>query len=451
MFILVRLITDIIIISLSYILAYSIKFNLFSWAGIFSFPLFQYANYLLFILFIYLLVFFFVGMYKLRKGFLIEFDELWGIFFSLITAWSILIVLTFIRGEYEYSRPIILLSWPISFIALTVARQVILRIELIVRAKGYGSKKAAIIGLGQLAQTVAQKIKEHPAYGVNFVGFIGENGQECLGKLVDINRIVDQNKIEILYIADKSISREKLTELAEFCAQRGISLGTIPDVFEILTTSPSVEDIEGLPIVSLKETRFTPLNRFFKRTFDLVLSLFGIIIFAVPMIIIAILVRITSPGGPAVYKQERVGRQGKVFNVCKFRTMIPNAEESTGPILATEDDPRKTAFGKFLRMTNLDELPQLFNILEGDMSFVGPRPERPEFVREFRQLIPKYMERHKIRPGLAGWAQLHGGYNMPAEEKIKYDLYYVENWSFLLDIKIILKYIQIAFTLQRRN
>jgi lipopolysaccharide/colanic/teichoic acid biosynthesis glycosyltransferase len=131
--------------------------------------------------------------------------------------------------------------------------------------------------------------------------------------------------------------------------------------------------------------------------------------------------------------------------------MVPDAEKYTGPVLAAINDPRKTLLGRFLRATNLDELPQLFNILKGDMSFVGPRPERPIFVEEFKGIIPKYMERHNIRPGLAGWAQLQGGYHMPAEEKIKYDLYYVENWSFLLDIKILLKYVQIAFTFQRRN
>lgn len=451
MFLAVRLITDIILIQLSFISAYLIKFGSFDLSGFVSFNYAAYFNYLAGITLVYLISFLLFGMYKARKGFLIEIDALIGAFTSVTVAWGILIIITFLRGEYEHSRGLILLSWPISFLLLAISRQVILKFELLARSKGYGARRAAIIGTSELARAVAQKIKDHPSYGVNFVGFIGDKGGEYLGKLIDINRIVDQSRIDILYITDKSIGREKLTELAEFCAQRGISLGTIPDVFEILTTSPSVEDIDGLPIISLKETRFTLLNRFLKRTFDIILSFFGIIIFAIPMIIIVILVRLTSPGGPPIYKQERVGRAGNTFDLYKFRTMIPDAEKETGAVLAAEDDPRKTPFGKFLRATNLDELPQLFNILKGDMSFVGPRPERPVFVEEFKQMIPKYMERHKIKPGLAGWAQLHGGYSMPAEEKIKYDLYYIENWSFLLDIKIILKYIQIAFTFQRKN
>jgi exopolysaccharide biosynthesis polyprenyl glycosylphosphotransferase len=326
-----------------------------------------------------------------------------------------------------------------------------MRIELQARARGYGSKRAAIIGSDELARSVAQRIKQHPSYGVNFVGYINGSGQEVLGSINDLDRLIHDHKIQVLYVADKRFTREKLAELAAFCDKKGISLGTIPDVFEILTTSPMIEDIEGMPIVSLKQTRFTPVNRFLKRAFDILLSLFGIILFSIPMIIIFPLIKFTSPGGPAVYKQERVGRDGRVFNLFKFRTMVPDAEKETGAVLASEDDPRKTLFGKILRATNLDELPQLFNILKGDMSFVGPRPERPVFVEEFKQLIPKYMERHNIRPGLAGWAQLHGGYHMPAGEKIKYDLYYIENWSFLFDLKIILKYIQIAFTFQRRN
>jgi len=451
MFILLRLLIDIVIIALSYIFAYLIKFDLFSWPGLISFPLLRYANYLLFALIIYLLSFSFLGMYKVRKGFLVEVDEFIGSFFSVTLAWAILIVLTFIRGEYEYSRGVILLTWPINFTLMVLSREIILRLELWARARGYGSKRAAIIGAGELAKSVAQKIKDHPSYGINFVGFIGKAGSGVLGSIENIDEVVKKQAVQVLYVADKAYSREKLAELAAFCDEKGIALGTIPDVFQILTTSPLVEDIEGLPIVSLKPTSFTPFNRFLKRTFDILLSLFGIIIFSVPMAVISILVKLTSPGGPAVYKQERVGRAGKIFKLYKFRTMIPDAEEGTGPVLTTGNDPRKTPLGRILRATNLDELPQLFNILKGDMSFVGPRPERPVFVKEFKELIPKYMERHKIRPGLAGWAQLHGGYHMPAEEKIKYDLYYIENWSFLLDIKIILKYIQIAFTFQRRN
>lgn len=451
MFILARILLDTFIISFSYMVSYLAKFNLLSTQGILSFPFNQYATYLVSIIIIYLVAFYLLNMYKPKKGFLLYIDEFLGVFSAVSLAWAFLIVITFIRGEYEFSRPIILLSLPITLFLVLVEREIILRMEILARSKGFGSKRATIIGTGELAQAVAQKINAHPSYGVHFIGFIGDKNENVLGTINDLESIVKKHNIQILYIADKSYKNDQLVDLAAFCDEKDLKLGTIPDVFQILTTSPSVEDIEGLPIVSLKHTHFTPFNRFMKRTFDLLLVLFGIIVFSIPMVIVSILIKITSPGGSAIYSQERVGRKNEVFKLYKFRTMIPEAEKHTGPVLATEDDPRKTLIGKFLRASKLDELPQLFNILKGDMSFVGPRPERPAFVEEFKQLIPKYMERHRIRPGIAGWAQLHGGYNMPAEEKIKYDLYYIENWSFLLDLKIILKCIHIAFTFQRRN
>jgi exopolysaccharide biosynthesis polyprenyl glycosylphosphotransferase len=376
---------------------------------------------------------------------LIDIDEFLGIFSGVTMAWVLLIILTFLRGEYEFSRQLIILSWPITFVLLVLSREILLRIELYFRKIGMGSRRAAVIGGGVLAQSLADKLKQHPSYGILFVRFIGEKDIPLL------QEIVKQEKINIVFVADKVFSREKMVELAQSCDDLGIEFGAIPDVFQILTTSPTVEDIEGLPMISMRQSRFNPVSRYFKRVFDVFFSIFGLLLFSPFMLVIACLTRFTSPGGPVIYAQERVGRGGKIFNLYKFRTMVPDAEKITGPVLASSDDPRKTPFGRFLRKTNLDELPQLINILKGDMSFVGPRPERPVFVEEFKAIIPKYIERHKIRPGLAGWAQLHGGYNMPAEEKIKYDLFYVENWSFLLDIKIILKYVEISFSMQREN
>ena len=450
MFIIIRIILDVIFVISSFIISYLIRFDSLTWSNFLSAPIHQYSNYLLAITIVYVLSFNFFSMYKTKKGFLLYLDELIGVFLTVLFASSILIVLTFINGEYQLARPIIFLSVPVALILLALSRELVLRIEIVARSKGFGGKRAAIIGSGELAQTVADKIRQHPSYGINFAGFIGDGNKEVLGNIDELESIVARYNIQTIYVADKAYTRERLAELADFCDQKNIVFGTIPDVFQILTNSPSVEDIDGLPIVTLRQTKYTMLSRVIKRVFDVVLSLFGIIIFFIPMILIYFLIKFTSQG-VVIYAQARVGRNGKPFKLYKFRTMISGAEHKTGPVLATDDDTRKTPIGKILRATNLDELPQLFNILKGDMSFVGPRPERPFFVEQFRLFIPKYMERHKIRPGLAGWAQFHGGYNMPAEEKIKYDLYYIENWSFLLDIKIILSYLWIAFTLQRRN
>lgn len=451
MFILLRLVLDILFINFSYITAYLIRFQQLSPEGFLKFPLPVYGKYLAAITLIYLICFQLWGMYKTRKGFLIEIDALVEGFIAILMAWVLIIVMTFIKGEYVYSRPIIILSLPIALFNILIYRQVLLRIEVLARAKGFNAKRAIVVGSGDLASSVAARIKAHPSYGIFFAGYIGMKGSESLGGLEDIEKVIDEHKIASVYIADMKIPREKLAELADICDKRNVSLGTLPDVFQILTTSPVVQDIEGMPMVSLKAVQLTPFNQLIKRTFDVVLSLFGLAVFGLPMVLIAAVIRISSHG-PAIYVQKRIGKDGRPFRLYKFRTMIHKAEKGIGPVLATEDDPRKTPIGRLLRSTNLDELPQLFNILKGDMSFVGPRPERPKFVSRFREAVPNYMERHRINVGLAGWAQMQeGGYEMTADEKLKYDLFYIENWSPILDIKILLKCIEIAFTRKRAN
>ncbi len=450
MFTIARLSTDTLIFIVSYMAAYQMRFGQFSPHAIIDFPFGIYVGYIVAIVVVYVSSFYLWGQYKPRKGFLIEIDEFVENIVAILSAWVIVIVLSFIKGEYTYSRPIIMISLPITAVLIVVVRQLILRLEMSLRSRGYMSRKAAVIGSGELAQQVAFKIKSHPSYGYFYVGTIN-GGKDSIGGVDDIEALIDRHGINAVFVADTSLDRKKLAQLADICDQKGVGFGTLPDVFQILTTSPTVEDIDGLPMVSLKQIQLNPFNRFIKRGFDIVMAAFGIIVFAVPMVIISAVIKLTSPG-PVIYAQKRVGRKGTRFALYKFRTMKHKAEKGTGAVLATEDDPRKTYFGKFLRSTNLDELPQLFNILKGDMSFVGPRPERPKFVSQFKEEIPKYMERHKINVGLAGWAQMQdGGYHMSAEEKLKYDLFYIENWSLLLDLKIILKCAEIAFTRKRIN
>ena len=452
MFTILRLALDALLLVVSYVAAYQLRFGNFYFSNILSSPVRQYAGYLVYIVFLSAAVFYFGGMYKTRRGIFVELDEFMASTISVTAAFVLVILPTIFYREYEYSRGIIALSWIIALVLIIAARQIVLRLEIWARAKGYGARRCVIIGISDLARSLEGKINEHPSYGIHFVGFIGESGDKVLGKIDDLEKIIDKYRIQSVFVADPTISRDVLTDLADLCDQKEVSLGSLPDIFQILTTSPSVEDIEGFPMVGFRRVKLTPFNRFIKRFFDVCSALAGILIFSIPMLVIAFMIKITSPKGPVIYVQKRVGLKGTVFKLYKFRTMIHDAEKISGPVLATEDDPRKTPFGAFLRSTNLDELPQLFNILKGDMSFVGPRPERPIFVSKFKEIVPKYMERHRIKPAIAGWAQLQaGGYDMPPEEKLKYDLYYIENWSLMLDIKIMLKCAQIAFTRRRTN
>lgn len=452
MFTILRLASDAALLVVSCVAAYHLRFGDFYLRSFFSSPIRQYAGYLLYIVLLSTAVFYFGGMYKTRRGIFVELDELMASVISVTVAFLLVILPTIFYREYEYSRGIIALSCVIALVLIISARQIILRLEIWARAKGYGARRCVIIGSSDLARSLEGKIKEHPSYGIHFIGFIGEPGDKVLGGIGDLEKIIDRYNIQSVFVSDPSISRDVLTDLADLCDQKEVSLGSLPDIFQILTTSPSVEDIEGFPMVGFRRVKLTPLNRFIKRVFDILSALIGILVFSIPMLVISFMIKTTSPKGPVIYVQKRVGLKGKIFRLYKYRTMIPDAEKHSGPVLATEDDPRKTPFGAFLRSTNLDELPQLFNILKGDMSFVGPRPERPIFVSKFKEIVPKYMERHRIKPAIAGWAQLQaGGYDMPPEEKLKYDLYYIENWSLMLDIKIMLKCAQIAFTRRRTN
>jgi len=451
MFIFVRIIFDILFINLCYITAFLIKFDRLSLKGYLDFPFGMYGKYLFAITAVYLISFKLWGLYKTRRGFLIEIDAFVESFIAIVMAWALIIVMTFIKGEYVYSRPIIIISLPITLFIIILYRQIVIRLELYAREKGFNTKRAVVVGSGELAGSVAGRIKAHPSYGIYFVGFVGKKGEGSLGRIEDIEKLIEKHRIDSIYIADMSFTREKLAQLADICDKKNVSLGTLPDVFQILTTSPVVQDIEGVPIVSLRSVQLTPFNQLMKRAFDILTALFGLVVFAVPMMVVALIIKFSSPG-PAIYVQKRIGKDGKPFRLYKFRTMIHKAEKGRGAVLATEDDPRKTSVGRILRSTNLDELPQLFNILKGDMSFVGPRPERPKFVSRFKEAFPNYMERHKIKVGLAGWAQMQeGGYEMTADEKLKYDLFYIENWSLILDIKILLKCVEIAFTRKRAN
>ncbi|MEK7805592.1 MAG: exopolysaccharide biosynthesis polyprenyl glycosylphosphotransferase, partial [Planctomycetota bacterium] len=243
--------------------------------------------------------------------------------------------------------------------------------------------------------------------------------------------------IDIILVALPFHAHNQLKEVLEWIGDETVSIMVLPDLFEFVTLRGSVSEFEGMPLISLRDTPLYGWNIIVKRVLDIVFSSLVIIFTSPVMLIIAILIKLTS-GGPLLLKQERMGLDGKTFNMLKFRTMFANAEQETGPVWAKKDDPRRTKIGKLLRKTSMDELPQFFNVLKGDMSIVGPRPERPVFIENFRNTIPKYMLRHKMKAGITGWAQVSGWRgNTSLEKRIEYDLYYIENWSLNFDLKII--------------
>lgn len=360
----------------------------------------------------------------------------------------LLMALTFaVQRMQEFSRLVMVIFWFSANLLLSFGRLVFRHLENNYMHHWHKKMKVVVIGLGPITKHLLDSSKKYPHWRREIVGFIAlQNdhqsdfeGLPVLGSIDDFQSIIEQNYINEVVLALQELKHEDIVKIILECERRLISFKMVPDMFEILTSQVDVQSVDGIPLLGLKEF---PLERVFcriiKRLFDIAGSAFGLLIMSPVFIVISILIKLTSRGA-IFYLQERVGENGKRFTMIKFRTMCENAEKETGPVWATADDERKTWIGYYLRQWNLDELPQLWNVLKGHMSLVGPRPERPNFVEEFKNGIPRYMSRHQIKSGMTGWAQVNGlRGNTSVEERIKFDLYYLENWSVWLDFKIIL-------------
>ena len=263
-------------------------------------------------------------------------------------------------------------------------------------------------------------------------------GSKFLGSLEELPQIIQQQRIDQVFISLSLKEQHRLEELKDLLSEQWVDVRIVPDLGSFRTLHTDVESFAGMPLVTLVQSPMTGWNQMLKRMLDLAGAILALILFSPLMLLIAFLVKITSPG-PILYRQQRMGLDGKTFFTLKFRSMRQDAEKQTGAVWATENDTRRTTLGVYLRRFNLDELPQLFNVLNGEMSLVGPRPERPVLIEEFKSKIPNYMLRHKVKAGITGWAQINGWRgNTSLEKRIEHDLYYIERWSVWLDLKILL-------------
>ena len=306
-------------------------------------------------------------------------------------------------------------------------------------------KHILIVGYSRAAESYIDRIRMFPQWGFDILGILddkvemGLNYNEAIvfGRTSDLEKILAENSLDEIVIALNLDEYGKLADLVKICEKSGVHTQFVPDYNEIIPSRPYTEDIMGLPVINI---RYVPLSNTFnaivKRAFDIVCSSVGLIILSPLLLVICIIIKATSKG-PLIFKQERVGFRNETFMMYKFRSMKVQDEAEEKKAWTVKDDPRVTKFGKFIRKTSLDELPQLVNILKGDMSIVGPRPERPFFVEKFKEEIPRYMIKHQVRPGLTGWAQVNGlRGDTSIKKRIEYDLYYIENWTFWFDIKI---------------
>ena len=373
-------------------------------------------------------------------------DEIFTIMRSVTLAIIVFMAGTFLYREYSFSRSMLILAWVSLSFFMGAWRFFINRIRFYFRRKFGKTRNLLIIGDRSIVYRLISHILDDPHWDYKIAGVLSINNKQIelpdnvnvLGTIDDLAWVVRKYDIEEVILTETEMPRKKILDVILECEKGMVEFRLIADLLGMVTSKVDMRTIDGIPLLGLKETPLSEgYNRFLKRITDLVLSIIGIAVLSPLLILLGILVKISSPG-PVFYLQKRIGEDGSRFTIFKFRTMINKAEKGTGAVWAIKNDPRRTGLGGFLRRTNLDELPQLFNVLRGEMSLVGPRPERPRFVGKFKENIPRYMARHKIKSGVTGWAQVNGlRGNTSIEERTKYDLYYIENWSLAFDLKII--------------
>ena len=373
---------------------------------------------------------------------------------STLGALILVSIMTFAFRGYEYSRLVILIFLAQSIVAVSLARAALREALRFARRHGYNLRYAIVVGGGEPAAEVLRILNRRRDAGIFVLGLLSDKKEvpenvRWLGGIEDVRTVLDRQQVDIVFIALPHADASRLTAVLSGIGDDPIAIHLVPDVFSLVPARGGIEEFEMVPFIHLRESRLYGLNRVLKRAFDLVFGGLGLAVAAPIMLAIAVGLKLTTPG-PVLYHQERMGVDGRRFRMLKFRTMRVDAEAETGPVWACPDDPRRTALGVFLRGTSLDELAQLFNVLRGEMSLVGPRPERPSFVEEFRRRVPGYMLRHKVKAGITGWAQINGWRgNTSIEKRIECDLYYIERWSLGFDLKILLQTLWYGFRINR--
>ncbi len=397
--------------------------------------------------FILISLFFAQKMYQRRRP-ASHLDETYRIFLSNIFATLLTVAaLTLVLPDFRYHRPFIVFASAINMALLTVVHALHAQIQWRIQARGVGDDRVIVIGTGEVGDMLLQKILLNRQLGYQVIGLVDASrngasitrvGVPVLGKTVDLPSIIDEYNIDEVIIGLPESSHQELVGIISLCEREKVGIRVFPDVFQIMASEVSIGDFGGLPLLTIRDVALQGWKVTLKRGMDMVVSGAMLVIFSPFLLLTALLVKLDSPG-PVFYVQERMGLDARPFKMIKFRSMRIDAEFD-GPGWTTPDDPRKTKLGAVIRRFNIDELPQLVNVLIGDMSLVGPRPERPVYVEQFRQSIPRYMDRHRERAGLTGWAQVNGlRGDTSIIERTKYDLWYIENWSIMLDVKILIR------------
>lgn len=433
------------------IIAIIVAFNLTFWirflSGILNTPkgIPLYSQYLLVIpllVFIQVMYFSYQGFYelKLRRN---RLDDLFLVLVNtVVSSFFVILIISYLRSYkfivFEISHIYLLIYIPLCMILIFSLRLLIFRIFKNIFIKKNGVSRILVAGTGDMAVMVSEKLRKYSHFGIEVIGFLSsDKRKDVLGSYDELEKVVRKHGITDLFIALSLKEYESIMKLIKRGNNLFLDIKLVPDILQITSLKAGMEHLEGIPTINLGDIPLHGYRLAVKTIFDLIFSLAGTILLLPFFLLIALLIKLDSRG-PVFYSQRRVGLDGKHFNIIKFRTMIQNAEKKTGVIWSPPDDKRITRVGGFLRKFSIDELPQLFNVLIGEMSLVGPRPERPELVEKFKNDIPKYMLRHRVKTGITGWAQVHGlRQNTPLDKRIEFDIFYIQNWTFKLDLEIL--------------
>jgi Undecaprenyl-phosphate glucose phosphotransferase len=445
---------DALIVFLSFLIAWYIKFNSRLLNSEVHLPFQSYMGAVLFGVVIFLLSNYLAGLYRPMRTLSVR-AEFIAIIKSVIFGMLVFMSALYFVKMVHFSRDVLFL-FDVMFISLLFIERFTIRMVLrAMRAKGFNQKFILLIGYNAAVNRFIHGLEFHPWFGYRIIGYLasGEESEEepielpCIGNIESLEQILQRNLVDHVVIALPRTKPKLMAQVTRVCDAQGIQSLILPDYFDLLPARPRFESFAGMPLI---DTRYVPLddalNAFLKRTFDIVLSLLVLVILSPVFLLIAVLIKVSSCG-PVLYVQKRVGRNRHLFYMYKFRSMNVESSIKDGETgWSTPEDPRRTKLGTFLRKTSLDELPQFWNVLKGDMSVIGPRPERPYYVEQFKDEIPRYMVKHRVRPGITGWAQVNGWRgDTSIKERIQFDIEYIENWSFGLDLKIVWKTLKDGF------
>lgn len=441
-----HVVIDALVIIFSYTAAWYLRFK----SGIFELdPWFlslqEYMKALLIIVPGYLILYYAFQLYtpKRVQG---RRYEAWHIIQANTIGLMAYILFLYLTKQSDFSRTMFFVFFCVNVFSEVTVRNIIREGLRNMRKKGYNQKHILLIGYSRAAEQYIDRILSNPEWGYIVRGILADNkprgteyrGIKVLGRVENLTIILPENKLDEIAITLGLAEYHKLEHIVSMCEKSGVHTKFIPDYNNIIPTKPYTEDLLGLPVINIRHVPLSnALNAFIKRCVDLFGAIVALILFSPVMAVVSVIIKATSPG-PLIFKQERIGLQNKPFPMYKFRSMVVQDAASEKAKWTVQNDPRVTPIGKFIRKTSIDELPQLFNVLKGDMSLVGPRPERPQFVEKFREEIPRYMVKHQVRPGLTGWAQVNGFRgDTSIRKRIEHDLYYIENWTLGFDFKIL--------------